>query len=81
MTFQMPSVRLVPWPQARISASALARKTEPSPALGLACRLVQIVLALYLIPAVLIALLVGVVGMMILGVARVLVKLQGRTTS
>jgi len=43
--------------------------------------LVQILLALYLIPAVLLVFLVGAVGIMILGVARILVKLQGRTTS
>ncbi len=48
---------------------------------SLACRLVQIILALYLIPAVLIVFLVGVLGIMIVGVARILLRLQGRTTS
>ncbi len=57
------------------------RNTElPSPP-TLACRLVQILLALYLIPAVLLVFLVGAVGIMILAVARLLVKLQGKTTS
>lgn len=76
MIFQLPSARVVPGPQATSSTSPLARNTERSTTLGLACRLVQILLALYLIPAVLIALLVGILGIMIVGAARMLLRLQ-----
>jgi len=47
----------------------------------LACRLVQLILALYLIPAILIVFLVGALGIMIVGLVRILVRLQGTTTS
>jgi len=43
--------------------------------------LVQIILALYLIPAVLIAFLVGALGIMIVAVASIVARLQGTTTS
>ena len=55
--------------------------TERSTTHSLACRLVQIILALYLIPAVLIAFLVGALGIMIVVVARIVARLQGTTTS
>ena len=45
-------------PRARITAS------------GLGCRLVQMVLALYLIPAFLVVLLVGAVGILTIGLVR-----------
>jgi len=55
--------------------------TERSTTHSLACRLVQIILALYLIPAVLIAFLVGALGIMIVAVASIVARLQGTTTS
>ena len=39
------------------------------------------ILALYLIPAVLIVFLVGALGIMIVGMVRLLVRMQGTTTS
>ncbi len=81
MIFQVPSARVLPWPQSANSTPVHDRNTERSMPQSLACRLVQIILALYLIPAVLIVFLVGVLGIMIVGVARILLRLQGRTTS
>jgi hypothetical protein len=50
-------------PRARITAS------------GLGCKLVQIVLALYLIPAFLVVLLVGAVGILMIGLVRLFIRL------
>jgi hypothetical protein len=44
-----------------------------------ACRLVQIGLALYLLPAFLIVLLVGGVGMLVIAVIRLFADLPGKT--
>ena len=49
----------------------------PSTSTNLACRLVQIALALYLIPALLIVLLVGAVGMLVVGMGRLFTRLLG----
>ena len=49
----------------------------PSTSTNLACRLVQIALALYLIPAFLIVLLVGAVGMLVVGMGRLFTRLLG----
>ncbi len=81
MSFQLPSVRVFPWPQSAVSTPEPARNTERSTPHSLACRLVQIILAVYLIPAVLIVFLVGALGIMIVGVARILLKLQGPSKS
>jgi len=81
MSFQLPSVRIAPWSQATNSMSALAGTSERSTSHSLACRLVQLILALYLIPAILIVFLVGALGIMIVGLVRILVRLQGTTTS
>ena len=51
----------------------------PSTSTNLACRLVQIALALYLIPALLIVLLVGAVGMLVVGIVRLFIRLPGAT--
>ena len=81
MIIQLPSVRVAPWSQSTNSTSALAGNTQRSTTHSLACRLVQIILALYLIPAVLIAFLVGALGIMIVAVVRIVARLQGTTTS
>ncbi len=81
MIFHLTSARVLPRPQSANSKPVHDRNTERSTPQSLACRLVQIMLALYLIPAVLIVFLVGVLGIMIVGVARLLLRLQGRTTS
>jgi hypothetical protein len=63
------------------SSSAPARNPERWTIQGLACRFVQIILALYLIPAVLVVFLVGALGILIVETARLLLSLHGRTTS
>jgi hypothetical protein len=79
MSFQPPSVKIAPWSQSTNSKSAFAGTSERSTSHGLACKLVQMILALYLIPALLIVCLVGTLGIMIVGVVRLLVRLQGTT--
>ena len=44
------------------------------------CRLIQMTLALYLVPALLIVLLVGAVGILVIDVIRSFTRLLGRTT-
>ena len=61
--------------------SPLSENSEPAANNLLVCRLVQIMLAIYLIPAILIVFLVGIVGFIIAAVARILFRLQGKTTS
>ena len=74
------------------SASSLARvhshgsvpvlKDEPRPritASSLGCRLIQMVMALYLIPAVLVVLLVGAVGILAIGLVRLITRLMDAT--
>jgi hypothetical protein len=51
----------------------------PSKQSSLGYRLIQIALALYLIPAFLIVLLVGVVGILVIGVIRFFTRLLGST--
>lgn len=81
MIFQLRSGKILPWSRSTSSVSTLAEDSEPAPNLNLACRLVQIILALYLIPAFLIVCLVGVLGIFIVTVARFLGRLQGKTSS
>ena len=54
--------------------------SAPSTSTNLASRLVQIALALYLIPALLIVLLVGAVGMLVVGMVRLFIRLLGATS-
>jgi hypothetical protein len=54
-------------PRARITTSSLG------------CRLVQMVLALYLIPAFLVVLLVGAVGVLTIGLVRLFIRLLDPT--
>jgi hypothetical protein len=53
----------------------------PSRRSSLGCRLIQTTLALYLLPALLIVLLVGVVGILVLSVVRFCTRLVGSTAS
>ena len=57
----------------------LGGSCTPSTSTNLACRLVQIALALSLIPAFLIVLLVGAVGMLVVGMVRLFTRLLGAT--
>jgi hypothetical protein len=61
------AVPMLSEPRARITAS------------GLGCKLVQMVLALYLIPAFLVVLLVGAVGILTIGLIRFFVRLLDPT--
>jgi hypothetical protein len=61
------SVPVLDEPRARITASSLG------------CRLVQMVLALYLIPALLVVLLVGAVGIVTIGLIRLFTRLLDPT--
>jgi hypothetical protein len=61
------SVPVLDQPRARIMVS------------GLGCRLVQTVLALYLIPAFLVVLLVGAVGILTIGLVRLFIRLLNAT--
>jgi hypothetical protein len=78
---QLRSVKVVPWFQSTNSTSACSGNSGPSTTPSLACRLVQMILALYLIPAVLVVFLVGALGIMIVTVARILARLRGTITS
>ena len=66
----------VPKPSA---SPVLDGSCAPWTSANLACRLVQIALALYLIPAFLIVLLVGAVGMLVVGMVRLFTRLLGAT--
>jgi hypothetical protein len=61
------SVPVLDEPRARVTAS------------GLGCRLVQMVLTLYLIPAFLVVLLVGAVGIVTIGLLRLFTRLLAPT--
>jgi len=74
--------RLVsPFSHSRSSSSVLGlgESCSPSEKSSLGCRLIQMTLALYLIPAFLIVLLVGAVGILVVGVSRFFTRLLGRT--
>lgn len=77
----MRSVKTAHWSRYSNSISTFAESSEPSTSHSLACRLVQILLALYLIPALLLVFVVGVTGIFIVSVARLLGRLQGKTTN
>jgi hypothetical protein len=81
MIQQFLSARFVPRSRSTDSTPVLAGTSERSPSHSLACRLVQMMLALYLIPAILIVFLVGVLGIVVVGAARVLARLQDTPTS
>ena len=57
----------------------LGESCSPSKKSSLGCRLIQMTLALYLIPAFLIVLLVGAVGILVVGVIRFFTRLLGTT--
>ena len=61
------------------ASPVLGGSCPPSTGTNLVCRLVQIALALYLIPAFLIVLLVGAVGMLVVGMVRLFTRLLGAT--
>ena len=78
----IPQLRLVsPHPHSRSNSSVLGpgESCAPSKESSLGCRLIQMTLALYLIPAFLIVLLVGAVGIMVVGVIRFFTRLLGST--
>jgi len=53
----------------------------PTKKRSLGCRLIQMILALYLVPALLIVLLVGAAGILVIGVIRFLTRLLGTTAA
>ena len=61
------------------SGLGLSESCSPSKKSSLGCRLIQMTLALYLIPAFLIVLLVGAVGILVVGVIRFFTRLLGKT--
>jgi hypothetical protein len=77
----IPQSRLVsPFSRSRSYSSVLGLGESCSPSKSsLGCRLIQMTLALYLIPAFLIVLLVGAVGILIVGVIRFFTRLLGTT--
>ena len=81
MIFQLRSMKTIPLLRPTNTVSALSGSSKPSTNHSLPCKLVQILLALYLIPAVLIVCLVGALGIIIVKVARFLARLQHTNTS
>lgn len=81
MILQFLSAKFVPRSKSTDSTPVLPGTSAQSTTHSLACRLVQMILALYLIPAILIVFLVGALGIVVVGVARGLARLQGKTTS
>lgn len=77
----IPQSRLVsPFSHSRSYSSVLGLGESCSPSKSsLRCRLIQMTLALYLIPAFLIVLLVGAVGILVVGVIRFFTRLLGTT--
>jgi len=75
MILQFSLISLFSKPRPVSPAPPTVEVGEPSRASILVHRIVKIVLAIYLIPALLIVLLVGVVGMLVLGVARLFSRL------
>jgi hypothetical protein len=61
----------------RIPVAASGAFSDRSEGTAWLCRLIQIALALYLIPALLIVLVVGVIGMVVLAAARLLTMVLG----
>jgi hypothetical protein len=78
---QFPSVSSFSHARSHSSVSVLGRSCAPATKSSLGCRLIQMTLALYLIPAFLIVLLVGVVGIVLVGVVRLLARLLSTTTA
>jgi len=78
----IPQSRLVsPFSHSRSYSSVLGlgESCSPSKKSSLGCRLIQMTLALYLIPAFLIVLLVGAVGILVIGVVRFFTRVLGTT--
>ncbi len=78
----IPQSRLVsPFSHSRSYSTVLglSESCSPSKKSSLGCRLIQMSLALYLIPAFLIVLLVGAVGILLVGVIRFFTRLLGTT--
>jgi len=77
----IPQSRLVsPFSRSRSYSSVLGLGESCAPSKSsLGCRLIQMTLALYLIPALLIVLLVGAVGILVVGVIRFFTRLLGTT--
>ncbi len=81
MISQIRSVKMVLWPRSLNSPSTLAENSRLAMNHVPWTRLVQVILALYLIPAVLVVFLVGVLGIIIVKAAKIIARLQGRATS
>ena len=76
----IPRFRLVNLSHSRSYGSVLGLGKPCAPSKSsLGCRLIQMTLVLYLIPALLIVLLVGAVGILVVGVIRFFTRLLGTT--
>ena len=76
---QFPSASSLTHVRSHRSVPVLDESRARITASSLGCRLVQVVLALYLIPALLVVLLVGAVGILIIGLARLFIRLLDPT--
>jgi len=76
---QFPSVSSLSRIRSHSSVSVLNESPARITASSLVCRLVQMVLALYLIPAFLAVLLVGAVGILTIGLVRLFIRLVDPT--
>jgi hypothetical protein len=76
---QFPSVSTLSHVRSHSSVSVIDESPARITASSLLCRLVQIFLALYLIPAFLAVLLVGAVGTLTIGLVRLFIRLAGPT--
>jgi hypothetical protein len=76
---QFPSASSLSGVRSHGSVPVLDDPRARAKASGIVCRLVQMVLALYLIPAILVVLLVGAVGIVTIGLVRLFSRLLDPT--
>jgi hypothetical protein len=76
---QSPSASLLSGVRSHSSVSVLDAPHARITAGGVGCRLIQMVLALYLVPAFLVVVLVGVVGILTIGLVRIFIHLLDAT--
>jgi hypothetical protein len=79
MISQLPSANSLSGVRSSSSVSVLDKPRARITVSGLGCRFVQVVLALYLAPAVLVVLVVGAVGILTSGLVRLFIRLLDAT--
>ena len=77
MLFQCARAKLVPGSWLAESKLVSEDASQPPTAGGVGCRLVQIILLLYLLPAFLVVMIVGILGVALLGFVNLLAGLRG----